>query len=252
MRSHGSVGVRLLGVLALLALAPGSGRAEEGGWSDLLAASDWGAWKKPTGTWETAGDAHPDPKNPKRLVGTPGSGVIVNGPIGRTTNLVSKEKFGDIEAHFEFMVPKGSNAGIKFEGLYEIQIYDSWGVKTPKASDCGGIYPRAELLPKYHHIDEGYPPRVNACRAPGEWQTLDVVFKAPRFDSDGKKVASARFVKVVLNGQVVHENQEVPTPTGHAWTKKEPPQGPLLLQADHGPVAFRNVRVRHLSRDTSR
>ncbi len=252
MRFHWISGVRVLGTLALVWALAAAGRADDGDWTDLTAVPDWGAWKMPTGDWQTVEGVRLDPKNPKRLVSTPGSGVIVNGPIGRTTNLVSKVEFGDIEAHFEFMVPKGSNAGVKFEGLYEVQIYDSFGVKMPKASDCGGIYPRAELLPRYHHIDEGYPPRVNACRPPGEWQTLDVIFKAPRIDSRGKKVANARFVKVVLNGQAVHENQEVASPTGHAWTRKEMARGPLLLQADHGPVAFRNIRVRPLSEDRSR
>jgi hypothetical protein len=73
-----------------------------------------------------------------------------------------------------------------------------------------------------------------------------VLFLAPRFNAQGKKTANARFVKVILNGQVIHENVDLKTPTGHAWRNKEVAQGPLLLQADHGPVAFRNVRVRPL------
>ena len=85
--------------------------------------------------------------------------MIVNGPIGTTRNLLSKDSFGDLEAHFEFLVPKGSNSGVKFEGLYEIQIVDSYGVAKPTASHCGGIYPRAELLPRYHYLDEGTPPQ---------------------------------------------------------------------------------------------
>jgi hypothetical protein len=144
------------------------------------------------------------------------------------------------------MIPKSSNSGVKLQGLYEIQIYDSHGVKKPKASDCGGIYPRAEMEPVYHHIDAGVPPRVNAARPAGEWQTLDITFRAPRFDAAGKKVANARFVRVVLNGQVVHDDVELRTPTGNNWRTKEVARGPLLLQADHGPVAFRNVRVRPL------
>ncbi len=205
------------------------------------------AWKAPTGDWRIAGAVRPDPENPRRLSSEPGQGILVNGPTGRTTNLVSKQAFGDIRMQFEFLVPKGSNSGVKFEGLYEIQIADSFGVKEPKASDCGGIYPRAELLPIYHHIDKGYPPRTNAARPFGEWQTLDVTFRAPRFDAAGKKVANARFESVVLNGQTVHENVEVDSPTGHAWHDKERAKGPLLLQADHGPVAFRNIRVRAFS-----
>jgi hypothetical protein len=128
--------------------------------------------------------------------------------------------------------------------LYEIQIVDSWGVRKPTGSDCGGIYPRAELKPKYHHIDQGVPPRTNAAKRAGEWQTLDLIFLAPRFNAKGKKIRNARFVKVVLNGKVIHADVELKTPTGHAWHQKEIPTGPLLLQADHGPVAFRHVRIR--------
>ncbi len=130
--------------------------------------------------------------------------------------------------------------------LYEVQIYDSYGIRRPSASDCGGIYPRAELTPRYHHIDGGTPPRVNAARPAGEWQSLDIRFLAPRFDAQGKKIRNARFVRVLLNGQRIHENVEVPTPTGHAWRDPEVAVGPLLLQGDHGPVAFRNLRVRPL------
>ena len=137
-------------------------------------------------------------------------------------------------------------------GLYEIQIYDSYGKKGPlTGSDCGGIYPRAELGPPYRYLDEGTPPRTNAARKPGEWQTIDITFQAPRFDPQGKKKsANARFVKVVLNGQLIHENVEVPYPTGWFWRQsKEVARGPLLLQGDHGPVAFRQVRIRPLPVD---
>src|SRR5207248_11764131 len=107
----------------------------------------------------------------------------------------------------------------------------------------GGTYPRADPA-NSPHIDKGFPPRVNAAKPAGEWQTLDIAFTAPRFDAGGKKTANATFVKVVLNGQVVHQDRDVGTPTGHAHIKPEVATGPLLLQGDHGPVAFRNVRVR--------
>jgi 3-keto-disaccharide hydrolase len=234
----------LLFLVSILAFSTGAiGRADEGGWTDL-SAQGLEAWQKPTGDWFVAGGLALDPMNPKLLAATPGTGVLVNGKSGRTRNLLSKQEFGDIEAHLEFMIPKRSNSGVKFEGQYEIQIFDSFGVKKPTGSDCGGIYPRAEQKPTYHHIDSGVPPKTNAARPAGEWQTLDVIFQAPRFDAAGKKTSNARFIKVVLNGQVIHENVEVKTPTGAAWHDKEKPSGPLLLQADHGPVAFRNIRVR--------
>lgn len=229
-----------------LAVAPGARGSGGEGWTELIGAQGLGAWRTPTGVWQVAGDARTDPQQPLRLVGLPGRGVLMNGPAGRTTNLVSRQEFGDLEAHFEFLIPRGSNSGIKFEGLYEIQIADSFGVARPTAHHHGGIYPRAELLPKYHYLDEGVPPRVNASRPPGHWQTLDVIFRAPGFDSAGKKVRPARFDQVVLNGQVIHQDVEVKTPTGHSWRLPERARGPLLLQADHGPVAFRNIRVRPL------
>jgi hypothetical protein len=221
-----------------------TGRSDGPGWISL-SGDDWQEkWQRPTGEWFMGGKVGLDSQHPRRLAAEPGKGVLVNGRTGRTENLISKEKFGDLEAHVEFLIPRRSNSGVKFEGLYEIQILDSWGVKTPTADDCGGIYPRAEMEPTYHHIDKGVPPRVNAARPAGEWQTLDVVFQAPRFDAAGNKIGNARFIKVVLNGQLIHENVEQKTPTGHAWHDREIPAGPLLLQADHGPVAFRAVRVR--------
>src|SRR5205807_1952612 len=146
--------------------------------------------------------------------------------------------------HVEFLIAKGSNSGVKFQGLYEIQIVDSHGAKKLTGDSCGGIYPRAELKPRYHHIDKGIAPRINAARPAGEWQTLHAIFLAPRLDAGGKKIANARLVKATLNGQLIHDNVELKTPTGNNWKKKETATGPLLLQGDHGPVAFRNVLIR--------
>jgi 3-keto-disaccharide hydrolase len=227
----------LLFLLALAPAAPAAG-AE---WVDL---TNLDVWKGKTEGWVVAGGAKMDKKNERRLVSEPGKGVLVNGPKGRAPDLVTKQSFGDVEVHLEFLIPRRSNSGVKLEGLYEIQIYDSHGRKDLTGNDCGGIYPRAELRPVYRYLDKGAPPRTNAARPAGEWQTLDLIFLAPRFNSEGKKTANARFVKVVLNGTTIHENVELKWPTGHAWTHKEAPTGPLLLQGDHGPVAFRNVRIR--------
>ncbi len=236
-------------VLILLVAISASTRAADDGWIDLTGDRGLDAWKPPTGAWAVVGGVHLDPSNPRRLAAEPGSGVLYNGPTGKTGNLYTKDQYGDLEVHVEFLIPKGSNSGVKLAGLYEIQILDTHGKSALTGSDSGGIYPRAELKPTYHYLDKGHAPRTNAARPAGEWQTLDLVFQAPRFDTAGAKQASARFVKVVLNGQLIHEDVEASTPTGHAWVKKEPPRGPLMIQADHGPVAIRNVRVRPIVRD---
>lgn len=200
------------------------------------------AWQGDTGEWAVAGETRMDRADPSRLVATPGQRVLVNGDTGRTVNLISKGQWGDVEAHVEFMVPEGSNSGVYFQGRYEIQILDSWGVKEPKYGDCGGIYERWKDGQGY----EGQAPESNASRRPGQWQTFDVIFRAPRFNAAGKKTANARFVKVEHNGVVVHENVEVTGPTRAAVFADEKPTGPLMLQGDHGPVAYRNIRVRRL------
>jgi len=207
-----------------------------------LTGSDFSQWRGNTGQWEIVGDTFTKPGNEKLLGSKPGTGVIVNGPTGRTSNLLSKEEFSDVKAHIEFMVPKGSNSGVYFNGRYEIQVFDSWGVKKSKYSDCGGIYQRWDdsREPKGY---EGHSPRVNVSREPGQWQMFDVVFRSPRFDKKGRKIANARFEKVVHNGKVIHADVELSGPTRASAYNDEKPTGPLMLQGDHGPVAYRNIRI---------
>jgi hypothetical protein len=211
---------------------------------ELFPGKDWGAWREPHGQWMMVGETATDPHDAKRLTWKPGAGVALNGQEGRTVDLVTAKEFGDIEAHIEFMIPKGSNSGVYFMGRYEIQVYDSFSVAKDKypGIECGGIYPR--------WIDNqnvgGHSPRVNASLPPGQWQTFDVIFRAPRFDQGGKKTHNARFVKVVHNDKVIHENVEAGGPTRAAIDSDEKPTGPIMLQGDHGPVAYRNVRVRSL------
>jgi hypothetical protein len=230
-------------VVAVAALM-GAVRAEEPAWTALTLQD----FKEPAAAWEVVADVGLDSDNPRRLKSKPGKAAFYNGAKGTARDLLTKEKYRDIELHLEFLIPKKSNSGVKLMGLYEVQIYDSHDAKKLTGSDCGGLYPRAELKPKYHHIDEGVAPRVNAAKPAGEWQTLDIIFVAPRFDESGKKTANARFVKVVLNDQVVHDNVELAYPTGHAWHDREVAAGPVLLQGDHGPVAFRNMRIRPYSK----
>ena len=230
--------------IIIIVLSSGSVRAEK---LPSLLTSDFSVWRGKPGNWQEVGAVTVDANNPRLLTGKPGKGIFLNGPKGRASNLVTKKAYQDVEVELEFMIPKRSNSGIKFMGLYEIQILDSYGKKAKDltGSDCGGIYPRAQLRPRYKTLDKGVPPKSNATRAPGEWQTLHAIFVAPRFDAKGKKIANARIVKAVLNGKTIHENVDLPHPTGHYWnTRKEIPRGPVFIQADHGPIAFRSITVK--------
>ncbi|MFQ5734962.1 MAG: family 16 glycoside hydrolase, partial [Planctomycetaceae bacterium] len=206
-------------------------------------------WKGPRrsslGDWMTASAVPLDKADDRRFAIRPGAGVLVNGKTGRTVNLFTQMQHGDCEVHVEFCVPKGSNSGIYFQGRYEIQVLDSYGKTKLKYGDCGGIY-RSFVKGK---PTGGRPPNVNASKPPGEWQSFDIVFRAPRFDKSGRKTQNARFVKVLHNGKLIHENVEVVGPTVAAAFGDEKPRGPIMLQGDHGPVAYRNLRIRQLKRE---
>ncbi|MEQ8849193.1 DUF1080 domain-containing protein [Botrimarina sp.] len=203
----------------------------------------------PNDSWIEAGDARLDADDPRNLIGTNGEGVLISTKTGARAdrNLVSEHLFDDVELRLEFLLAKGSNAGVKLQGLYEVQLFDSHGFSEPDATHAGGIYPRAVREPHYYHIDAGTRPLANAARPAGEWQSLEIRFRAPRFDDTGKKTSPAVFEEVRLNGEVVQRMTSVDAPTGAYWRRAERPTGPIYLQGDHGPVAYRNVRVRPLA-----
>jgi hypothetical protein len=164
--------------------------------------------------------------------GEPGSGTI-------TTN----DEFGSCQLHVEWATPdppKGrdqgrGNSGIEIFGRYEIQVLDSYDNLTYPDGQAGAIYGQ-------------YPPLVNASRKPGEWQTYDIIFDAPRFASDGTLEAPAH-VTLLHNGVLVHNHTPVLGPVAfRAMPKYTPhgPKGPINLQ-DHGnPVKYRNIWIREL------
>jgi hypothetical protein len=220
----------------------------EAGWTPLLNGKNLSGWRSQDsnhGAWAAARgifwDGRSSPQNLSAV--SPGSGDrIWNGETGGITNLVSTRKFGDVELYLEFLIPAKSNSGVYLQGLYEVQVFDSYGAAHPKSSDCGGIYQR--------WIDNkgvgGSAPLVNASRAPGQWQSFHIWFQAPRFDAGGRKIANAKFLRVLLNGVLVQDNVEAAGPTRSGMEIPEAPQNPLMLQGDHGPVAYRNIYIRPL------
>lgn len=199
---------------------------------------------KPTGSnWRVAGDVFYDLTTGGKGSTKSGTGLLVNDPSGKSKDhLLTKMEHGDIELDLDFMLEKGSNSGVYLQGRYEIQLFDSWGVKEPKSSDCGAIYERwDESRPDGQKGYQGHAPTQNVSKAPGLWQHLNVVFRAPRFDEKGQKITNARFIQVVQNGVTLHKNIEVTGPTRAAAFADEKPTGPLMIQGDHGAVAVRNI-----------
>jgi len=160
----------------------------------------------------------------------------------KTGDIRSKTEFGSCQLHVEFREPtkiKGEgqgrgNSGVFLMGCYEIQVLDCYQNPTYPDGTTGGIYGQ-------------FPPLVNACRKPGEWQTYDIIWEAPVFEGD--KLVTPAFVTVIQNGLVLHHRKELQGPTQHRKTASYTPHaavGPLVLQ-DHGDlVRFRNIWYREL------
>lgn len=213
--------------------------------SEPLQLVDPSAWTE-SGAWSLADRIEGSTQEKKWKSVVPGKAILFNGPEGKTLNLTSKGSHGDAEIEVEFMIPKSSNSGIYLMSRYEIQILDSYGKADNAISvhDCGAIYERwDESKPEGQKGYEGTPPATNACSAPGTWQTFKILFRAPRFDSDGKKTENARFIRVEHNGVVIHEDVEATGPTRGGVAGPEVPTAPLIVQGDHGPVAFRKFIV---------
>ncbi|HSV74051.1 MAG TPA: DUF1080 domain-containing protein [Chthonomonadales bacterium] len=175
--------------------------------------------------------------------GQPTRWRIVDGSlVALGGGMVSRDEFGDAQIHIEFATPdpaRGTgqdrgNSGVFMMGRYEVQVLDSYRSETYPDGQAAAIYGQ-------------YPPLVNASRPPGQWQTLDIIFEAPRF-ADGRLERPA-YMTVFHNGVLVHHRAEVlGTGTHRALPRYEPhgPRGPLVLQ-DHGdPVRYRKIWVREL------
>ncbi|HEX4796056.1 MAG TPA: DUF1080 domain-containing protein [Humisphaera sp.] len=162
----------------------------------------------------------------------------------------TKEKFPDFQLHIEFAEPtpaRGTgqnrgNSGVLINGMYEVQVLDSYQAPTYPDGQCGALYGQT-------------PPLVNACRPPGEWQTYEIIFESPRWDKDNKLQKNAN-ITVIQNGVVLHNKRDyigatdgiggVPHLSLGAYTKPHPPEVTIELQ-DHGtPVHFRNIWIRPL------
>jgi hypothetical protein len=155
-------------------------------------------------------------------------------------NLSTRESFGDVQLHAEFAIPADvtgvsqgrGNGGFTFMGRYEIQVLDSYNNRTYADGMMASIYGE-------------HPPMVNASRKPGEWQSIDIVFEAPRFNG----VVSPGYFTIFWNGVIVHNRTQLwgattPTMTPHVYTAHDP-ELPLSLQG-RARVRYRNMWIRRL------
>ena len=208
---------------------------------------DLTAFQSPAANWTVVGAVSAPMEEKVELMDhEPGTGLLLNSPTEENKgDLRFGFEHGDLELELDFMMPKGSNSGVYLQGRYEVQLLDSWGKKEVNHGDCGGIYQRwDESQPEGQKGYEGYPPRLNASRAPGLWQHLKIRFLAPRFDVQGNKTENAMMAGVWLNGAKIHEEVSLSGPTRGAFFEGEAALGPVVIQGDHGPVAFRNIRYK--------
>ena len=163
--------------------------------------------------------------------------------VAKTGSIRTAREFGDCQLHVEWMAPlpaagtsqERGNSGVFLMNIYEVQVLDCYENRTYADGMAAAIYGQ-------------YPPAVNACRPPGEWQSFDIVFHRPRFDEAGKVLALARMT-VYHNGVLVHDNAELMGPTSHKVRlpySRHPDRLPISLQ-DHGnPVRYRSIWIREL------
>jgi hypothetical protein len=163
--------------------------------------------------------------------------------VVQKADITTKDSFGDYQLHVEFATPevvKGSgqgrgNSGVFLANRYEVQVLDSFDNKTYFDGQCASLYKQS-------------PPMVNVCRKPGEWQSFDILFTAPRFAEDGKVLKPA-YVTVTHNGVVVQNHFELQGGTYYDRPpsyEKHPEKQPIRLQNHGDPVKYRNIWIREI------
>ena len=149
-----------------------------------------------------------------------------------TGSLISKQLFGDMKLHIEFRtMVTPTNSGVYLQTRYEIKMNETHGDTSEKAKPCG----------YFANCDAGPLPSVNAALPKGEWQTLDVEFRAPRFDKSGKTKTESARATVILNGVKIYDNQELGAPRLAAGKLGEAARGPLYLKEHGDLIQFRNI-----------
>ncbi len=273
-RNPGICSVVMLAFLAGTASAPAAPPqppaeqcSSRDGWKPLFNGNNLAGWKyrNPDAkkVWVVCDDVRMDPSNPSKLlpVGSGGSpaAALLCGDDGRGSDIMTDEAFRDYQLHLEFTVPKGSNSGVYNRGLFEIQIFDSYSVPKLAFHDCGALYERA--IPSENH-----------ARPPGQWQSYDITMTGKKLSLiwNGKPIYKDMDVRYgetdreafdrlnqenagkpeALRVKLRREDGKYIGYFGEGGTRSSldgPDRpGPILLQGDHGPVAYRNLYIRRI------
>ncbi|HAV65389.1 MAG TPA: DUF1080 domain-containing protein [Verrucomicrobiales bacterium] len=164
--------------------------------------------------------------------------------VPKSGSIRTKERFADFQLHLEFATPgkvEGNsqgrgNSGVLFNGIYEVQVLDSYQNPTYPDGQAGALYGQT-------------PPLANASKPPGEWQSYDIIFESPRWDADGKLVKKAA-VTVIHNGVILHHRKELAGNTPHRqngnYSKPHDPEVFIQLQDHNNPTRFRNIWLRSI------
>ena len=208
-------------------VTPGEGAAPPSDAIVLFDGKNLDAWQHENGSaanWKVADGA---------VTVAPGSGDIY-----------TRQRFGDVQLHVEWRTPavveghgqERGNSGVYLQSRYEVQVLDSYDNVTYSNGQAGAVYKQSI-------------PLVNASRAPGEWQSYDIVFRAPRFGADGALQAPA-VITVFQNGVLVQDHFEILGATTNVGEPVYQAHGPLplMLQDHHDPVSYRNIWLRELKR----
>ena len=217
-----------------------------------LPLNDLSAFTSPTPNWRIVGNVRANLNKENTLTTDKGTGILANIPLEKAPadpknpykyDLSTSLQHGDVDLELDYMMATKSNSGVYLQGRYEIQLRDSWEIRTPNVHDNGAVYERwDDKRPDGQKGYEGHPARQNASRAPGLWQHMRISFQAPRFNANGQKTENARVIQVELNGVVIQEDVELTGPTRGSAFADEKALGPLRFQGDHGAVALRNIR----------
>jgi hypothetical protein len=249
---------------------PNAAASGGNGWIALFNGKDLSGWKfrNPDAkkTWVMCDDVRLDPADDARLLpqyvpDRATHAVYLCGEDGRGSDIMTERDFYDYELHVEFTVPRGSNSGVYNRGLYEIQVLDSFGKPELDFHDCGALYERAK-------------PALNLAKRPAEWQTFDIRMEGHKIslvwngtavfkDMDVRYGETDKEAFERLNHENASKAPELRVKLeekdgkytgffGNGGTRASLPgtdrPGPILLQGDHGPVAYRNLKIRPLDK----